>query len=82
MKGVPEIFCKEDVTVIPFLVPRGTGKEHGKPNRLAVVPIKFRTESLSITSQQLYFIPTCWICGKRVEIGYDVIKQAEYFVSL
>jgi len=56
-----ERFWKEEVEVIPRLLPGGTEKEHGKPNRVVSVSINIRTENLPITRLEPYRTPSCWI---------------------
>jgi len=54
-----ERFWKEEVEVIPRLLPGGTEKEHGKPNRIVSVSINVRAENLPITSLERYRKPSC-----------------------
>jgi hypothetical protein len=56
-----ERFWKEEVGVIPLLLPGGTEKEHGKPNRIVGVSINIRAENLQITSLERYSTPSSWI---------------------
>jgi len=56
-----EIFWREEVEVIPHLLPGGNEKQHGKPNRIVGVLINIRVENLPITSLERYRTPSCWI---------------------
>ena len=56
-------FWKEVVEVIPRLLPGGTEKEHGRPNRIPGVSIIIRAENLPITSLERYRKSACLICS-------------------